>query len=62
MELYEDFKMTRLLRTILISTVLSWPIASIATPPIWDTDFGNEVGSLSDGDQFYNAEFVLLFA
>lgn len=54
--------MTRLLRTILIRIVLAWPFASIAAPPIRDADFGNEVGSLSDDDQFYNAEIVLLFA
>lgn len=43
--------MTRILKAILISTTLTWSIASLAVPPIWDADFGPEIGPLSDDDE-----------
>lgn len=54
--------MTRLLRTILISTILAWPIASIAAPPIWDADFGAVTGLESDdGDMNMALGFMFPF-
>lgn len=43
--------MTRLLKAVLISLTLTWSFASIAAPPIWDTDFGPAIGPLSDDDE-----------
>ena len=42
--------MTRLQRTILFSSILALPIASIAAPPISDTDFGADTGLQEDDD------------
>lgn len=42
--------MTRLLRTILFSSIIALPIASVAAPPIWDADFGADTGLASDDD------------
>jgi len=42
--------MSRLLRTLLFGTILIWPIASIAAPPIWDADFGADTGLQADDD------------
>ena len=42
--------MTRLLKAVLISLTLTWSFASIAAPPIWDTEYGAAIGPLSDDD------------
>lgn len=42
--------MTRLLKAVLVSFTLAWSFASIAAPPVWDTDFGAAIGPLSDDD------------
>ena len=42
--------MTRLLKAVLVCFTLAWSFASIAAPPIWDTDFGAAIGPLSDDD------------
>ncbi len=42
--------MTKLTRILLISTILTLPIASVAAPPIWDADFGADTGLESDDE------------
>lgn len=43
--------MTRLLKVAIASFTLAWSFAALAAPPIWDTDFGAEIGPLGDDDE-----------
>lgn len=52
--------MTELLRVLLISAILTLPIASIAAPPIWDADFGADTGLQAD-DEELDATLGFLF-